>query len=145
MRRSPKPGAFTAPTFKPPTKLVDDQRRQRFALDLLGNDEQGFSGLAIGANCLDRCIDAAFQVHRVGAGRYRLYVFPDNRLRDDGRGRRPVACYAAVLGRHFAHHLRAHVLKLVGKFDLLGDGDAVLADARRSPGLLDDDVAPLGA
>jgi hypothetical protein len=45
----------------------------------------------------------------------------------------------------FAHHLRAHVLELVVEFDFLGDGDAVLGDARRAVGFVDDDVAALGA
>jgi uncharacterized membrane protein (UPF0182 family) len=42
-------------------------------------------------------------------------------------------------------HLRAHVLELVGKFDLLGDGDAVLGDARGAERFVEDDVAALWA
>jgi hypothetical protein len=38
----------------------------------------------------------------------------------------------------------AHVLELVLELDLLGDGDAVLGDARRAEALFDDDVAALG-
>jgi hypothetical protein len=34
------------------------------------------------------------------------------------------------LGGDFAQHLRAHVLELVFEFDFLGDGHAVLGDAR---------------
>ncbi len=30
-----------------------------------------------------------------------------------------------------SHHLRAHILELVLQLDLLGDGDAILGDARR--------------
>jgi hypothetical protein len=41
--------------------------------------------------------------------------------------------------------LGAHVLELVLEFDLLGDRHAVLRDARRAEGLLDDDVAALRA
>ncbi len=54
---------------------------------------------------------------------------------------------ASVVGllRDFAHHLRAHILELVFELDLLGDGDAVLGDARRAVGFVDDDVAALGA
>src|SRR3546814_9918770 len=37
------------------------------------------------------------------------------------------------------------MLELVGKFDFLGDGDAVLGDAGGADALLDDDVAALGA
>ncbi len=43
------------------------------------------------------------------------------------------------------HHLRAHVLKLVLKLDLLGDGDAVLGDARRTERLIEHHIAALGA
>src|SRR5208337_436048 len=38
----------------------------------------------------------------------------------------------------------AHVLELVFEFDLLGDGDAVLGDARRAIGLVENDIAALG-
>ena len=48
------------------------------------------------------------------------------------RGRRAVAGEIVGLRGDFAHHLRAHVLELVGELDLLGDGDAVLGDARRA-------------
>ena len=36
LRRSPKPGAFTAATFRPPRNFVHHQRRERLALDVLG-------------------------------------------------------------------------------------------------------------
>src|SRR6516162_8393650 len=49
----------------------------------------------------------------------------------------------AGLRGDLAHHLRAHVLELVGEFDLFGDGDAVLADTRRPKGFIEDDVAAL--
>ena len=49
------------------------------------------------------------------------------------------------LGRDLAHHLRAHVLELVGELDLLGDGHAVLGDPRRAEALVDHDVAALRA
>src|SRR6267143_1224825 len=42
-------------------------------------------------------------------------------------------------------HLSAHVLELVLKLDFLGDGDAVLGDARRAERLVEHDVAALGA
>jgi hypothetical protein len=38
----------------------------------------------------------------------------------------------------------AHVLELVLEFDLLGDGDAVLGDARRAERLVNDNIAALG-
>src|SRR5208337_1928314 len=61
-----------------------------------------------------------------------------------GRGGRSVAGIVAGLRGDLAHHLRAHVLELVFEFDLLGDGDAVLGDARRAIGLVEHDIAALG-
>ena len=45
LRRSPKPGAFTAATLERAAQLVDDQRGERFALDVLGDDQQRTAGL----------------------------------------------------------------------------------------------------
>ena len=49
-----------------------------------------------------------------------------------------------LLRGDLAHELRAHVLELVGKLDLLGDSYAILGDARRAPGFVEHDVAALG-
>ncbi len=113
--------------------------------DLVGLGDLAAVLAEIGRDRLDRGVDAALDVHRVGAGGDRLQPLLDDRLGDHGRGRGAVAGDAALLGGDLAHHLRAHVLELVGELDLLGDGDAVLADARRAPGFLEDDVAALGA
>ena len=94
---------------------------------------------------LDRHVDAALQVHRVHAGGHRLGALADDRLRQHGRGRGAVAGEVVGLRGHLAHHLRAHVLELVGELDLLGDGHAVLGDARRAEALVEHDVAALGA
>ena len=59
------------------------------------------------------------------------------------RGRRAVAGEIVGLRGDLTHHLRAHILKLVLEFDLLGDGDAVLGDAGRAIGLVENDVAAL--
>jgi hypothetical protein len=40
LRRSPKPGALTARDVERAAQLVDDERRERLALDVLGDDEQ---------------------------------------------------------------------------------------------------------
>ena len=40
LRRSPKPGALTAQMFKHAAELVDHQRRQRLAFDVLGDNQQ---------------------------------------------------------------------------------------------------------
>ena len=94
---------------------------------------------------LDRHVDAALQVHRVHAGGDRLGALAHDRLGQHGRRGRAVAGEVAGLGGDLLDHLRAHVLELVGKLDLLGDRDAVLGDARRAVGLVEHDIAALGA
>ncbi len=90
-------------------------------------------------------VDAALEVHRIHAGGHRLGAFPDDRRGQHGRRRGAVAGLVIGLGGDLAHHLRAHILELVLELDLLGDGDAVLGDARRAEALVDDDVAAFGA
>jgi hypothetical protein len=96
-------------------------------------------------NRLNRQVDAALQVHRVEAGGHRLRALAHDRLGENRGGRGAVTGLVAGLRGDFADHLRAHVLELVGKFDLLGDGDAVLGDARRAERLVENDVAALRA
>ena len=74
-----------------------------------------------------------------------LDAFLDDRLGEHGRGGGAVTGEVGGLRGDFAHHLRAHVLELVFELDLLGDGDAVLGDARRAERLVEDDVAALRA
>ena len=93
----------------------------------------------------DREVDAALEVHRVHAGGNRLGAFLDDRLGEHGRGGGAVTGEVRGLRGDFAHHLGAHVLELVFELDLLGDGDAVLGDARRAERLVEDDVAALRA
>ena len=40
LRRSPKPGRLHGRRLQRAAQLVDDQRRERFALDVLGDDQQ---------------------------------------------------------------------------------------------------------
>ena len=79
-----------------------------------------------------RDIDAALEVHRVHAGGDQLEAFLHDRSGEDRGGGGAVAGEIVGLRGDFAHHLRAHVLELVGKLDFLGDGHAVLGDARRA-------------
>ena len=102
-------------------------------------------GLQLGDHGVDGEIDAALDVHGIGAGRDRLGAFLDDRLGEHGGRRGAVARDVGGLGGDLAQHLRAHVLELVLELDLLGDGDAVLGHARRAEGLLEHDVAALGA
>ena len=90
-------------------------------------------------------VDAALEVHRVHAGGDRLHAFADQRLRQHGRGGGAVTGVVGGLGSDFLHHLRAHVLELVGQLDFLGDGHAVLGDRRGAEALLEHDVAALRA
>ena len=112
--------------------------------DLLG----GLHFLGAALDVLDhrrhRDVDAALQVHRVHAGGDQLEALAHDRCGQDRRGRRAVAGAVVGLGGDFAHHLRAHVLELVLELDFLGHGDAVLGDARRAVGLVENDVAALG-
>jgi hypothetical protein len=89
-------------------------------------------------------VDAALDGHRVRAGRHVLQAFAEDRLREHRRRRRAVAGEVGRLGRHFLHHLGAHVLDRIGQLDLLRDGHAVLGDGRGAELLVDDDVAALG-
>ena len=90
-------------------------------------------------------LDAALQVHRVHAGGDRLHALAHDRLGQHARRGGAVAGHVVGLLGGLAHHLRAHVLELVLELDFLGDRDAVLGGARCAEGLLDHDVAALGA
>ncbi len=107
-------------------------RRYRERLELL---DDGFDGL----------LDAALELHRVGARGDVLEAFAEDRLRQHGGGGGAVAGQVGGLGRDFLHHLRAHVLDRIGQLDFLGDGDAVLGDRRRAELLVDDDIPALRA
>ena len=93
----------------------------------------------------DRDVDAALEVHRVHAGGHRLGALAHDRMREHGRRGGAVAGLVVGLLGDLAHHLGAHVLELVLELDLLGDGHAVLGDARRAEALVEHDVAALGA
>ena len=108
-------------------------------LDLLG------ALLEVGDDGFHRLVDAALQVHRVHAGGDRLGAFAHDGAGQHGGGGGAVAGHVIGLGGDFAHHLGAHILELVGQFDFLGDGDAVLGGARGAEALVDHDIAALGA
>jgi hypothetical protein len=99
--------------------------------------------LEIGHDRVDGEVDAALEIHRVHTRSNGLGAFADNSLRENGCRCGAVAGVVVGLGRHFAHHLGAHVLELVGKLDFLGDGHAVLGDAGRAEALFDHDIAAL--
>ena len=92
-----------------------------------------------------REVDAALEVHRVHAGGDGLGAFLHDCLCENRGGRGAVTRKVGGLRSHFAHHLRAHILKLVFEFDLLSDRNAILGHARRAVRLVEHDVASLGA
>ena len=67
-----------------------------------------------------------------------LPTFAHDGLRQHDGGRRAITGDIVGLRCGLAHHLRAHILELVGEFDLLGDGDAILGDARRTIALVEE-------
>src|SRR5690606_34282829 len=85
------------------------------------------------------------EVHRVDPGGDQAGALVEDRLGEHGGGGGAVTGGVGGLGGDLLHHLGAHVLELVLELHLLGDRDAVLGDGRRTPGLLDDDVAPARA
>src|SRR5882762_6487667 len=101
--------------------------------------------LQLGDDSLDGALDAALQRHRVRTGCYGLEALTVNRLGQYGRRRGAIAGEVGRLGRHFLHHLRAHVLDLVVELDFLRDSHAVLGDGRATELLVDDDIPALGA
>ena len=108
-------------------------------LDLLG------ALLEVGHDGFHRLLDAALQVHRVHAGRDRLGALAHDGAGQHGGGGGAVAGHVIGLGGDFAHHLRAHILELVGQFDFLGHGHAVLGGAGSAEALVHHDIAALGA
>ena len=125
-------------------------------LVVIGGDPADLRDLGIGRDLLaalleilghrrDGHVDAALEVHRVEAGGDRLDAFAHDRLGENGRRGGAVARQRAGPRGHVLDELGAHVLEFVGELDLLGDGDAVLGDARRAVGFIEDDVAALRA
>ena len=86
-------------------------------------------------------IDAALELHRVGARREVAQAFSDDRLSDDGRGGRAVAGHVVGLRGGLLEHLGAHVLEVILEFDLFGDGHAIMRDRRCAPLLINGHVA----
>jgi hypothetical protein len=113
--------------------------------DLLGGLDLLRAALEVGHRLGHGHVDAALQVHRVHAGRDRLGALAHDRVRKHGGGGGAVAGDVIGLRGDLADHLGAHVLELVLELDLLGDGDAVLGDARGAERLVEDDVAALRA
>ena len=118
--------------------LRGDRRDVRDLLllgDLAGGLEQLFRNRGGGS------VDAALEVHRVGAGGHRAKPEVDHRLGEHGRGGGAVTGDVVGLGGDFLGELGAEVLVRVLELHLLGDGHTVVGDGGRAPLLVDDDVA----
>ena len=94
---------------------------------------------------MHRLVDAALQVHRVGAGGHVLRAGRVDGLGQYGGGGGAVAGLVGRFRSHFLHELGAHVLDGVAQLNFLGHGHAVLGDGGRAEFLVDDDVAAFGA
>src|SRR5438876_2990752 len=90
----------------------------------------------------DGPVDATLETHRVVAGRHQLRALGEKGPRQHGGRRRAVARHVGGLRGDLLHHLRAHVLELVGELDLLRDRHAVLGDGGGAPRLLEHHVSP---
>ena len=58
LRRSPKPGALTAHDVERAADLVDDERGQGLALDLLGDDQERLAALGHGLEEREQVLQA---------------------------------------------------------------------------------------
>ena len=96
--------------------------------------DQGFNGL----------VHATLDGHGVAASGHKLGAFAVNGLGQNGGGGGTVASGVRGLGGHFFHELGAHVFELVGQFDFLGHGHAVLGDDGSAEGLFNGHVTALG-
>src|SRR4029079_7015614 len=122
----------------------------------VGGDGADLSDLVVGRDFLgvllelgdDGCareVEAAPEVHRVGAGSNRLGAFSDNSLGENRGGGGAVGSNVGGFGSDLAHALGGHALELVLELDFLGDGDAVLGDTGSAERLVEHHIAALGA
>ena len=90
-------------------------------------------------------IDAPLDGHRVRACRDRLDAFAVDCLGQNRSRGSAVAGHVGGLRRHFAHHLRAHVLEGILQLDLFRHRHAVFGDRRPAEFLFENDVPPPGS
>ena len=118
---------------------VGDRRQDAVALGGLGRS------LERGHHRRHGKVDALAQIDGFHAALIRLDAALDQRVGEhDGRGG-AVAGDLVGLHRHFADHLRAHVLETVVQLDLGGDADAVAGHHRRADRPVDHGVHAFGA
>ena len=105
----------------------------------LGHFLQLFGGGNHGA------INTALEVHRVHAGGDGLVAFADQCLGQHGGGGGAITGHIGGFGRHFFHHLGAHVFEPVLQFDFLGDRNAVLGHTGGAKGFFEYHIAAFRA
>ena len=93
--------------------------------------------------CDNRLVNATLHVHRVHAGRDCSAALVHDGLGQHDGGSRAITGDIVGLRCGLAHHLRTHVLELVGEFDLPGDGHTILGDPRCTIALVQDHIAAL--
>src|SRR3989344_1914577 len=86
-------------------------------------------------------MDPFFEEHRVGPGNHVLQPLAKNDLTEEGGRGCAVAGDIIGLAGDLLQQLRPHILVRIFEIDLLGDRDAIVGDGRRSPFLLQDDIA----
>jgi hypothetical protein len=116
-----------------------DRGHVLLGLDLPGGLEERVADRVGGS------VHAPLEAHRVDAGGHRAQTLVDHRLGQHGRGRGAVTGDVVGLGGDLLGELGTEVLERVVQLDLTSDGHAVVGDGGRSPLLVEDDVAALGA
>ena len=89
------------------------------------------------ADSANGAVKAAPEVDCARPGDDVAHTVSETGLRQDRRTRRAVADHVAGALRGLTRHLGAEILLGVLEFELLGKGDAVVADQRRGPFPLD--------
>ena len=80
----------------------------------------------------NRFIDPSFEIHRICSCSNILQTYLDNRLGQNSCCCCPISCIISSLRSHFFDHLGSHVFKIIGKFNFLGNGYAILGNLRRT-------------
>ncbi|OPZ92203.1 MAG: hypothetical protein BWY73_00898 [candidate division TA06 bacterium ADurb.Bin417] len=101
--------------------------------------------LQVGHHRFNRLLDSVAQLDRVAAGGHVLHALAHDGVSQDDAGGGAVAGHVVGLAGDLAGQLGAHVLKGIGEFHFLGDGDAVVDDRRAAELLLQDHEAAPGA
>src|SRR5919108_512137 len=136
LRRSPKPGAFTATPVNVPRSLLTTS---------VASDSPSTSSAMIRNDLLDRGLGTALERHRVCARRDVLHPLAHHCLGEHGGGGGAIAGDVVCRGRNLADQLGALVLEDVFDFDLTSDRNAVVRNRRRSELLVEDHIASLRA